>query len=67
MFPGKLTVFSELRVGGGLQELAVSKVNRKLYIGNGSREGLTVIETVAGRVAGFVDLAASPLGMTVID
>ncbi len=67
MFPGKLTVFSELRVGGGLQELAVSEVNRKLYIGNGSREGLTVIETVAGRVAGFIDLAASPLGMAVID
>jgi DNA-binding beta-propeller fold protein YncE len=67
MFPGELTVFSELRVGGGLQELAVSEVNRKLYIGNGSREGLTVIETVAGLVAGFVDLAASPLGMTVID
>lgn len=67
LFSGQLFVFSELFIGGTPLEMAASALNRQLYVGAGTRKGLTVIETVSNQVAGFVDLAASPLGLAVLD
>jgi DNA-binding beta-propeller fold protein YncE len=67
MFPGQLLVSREIVVGGKPLEISTSENNRWLYVGNGEKEGVTVIDETSKRIMGFIELETAPLGMTAID
>jgi DNA-binding beta-propeller fold protein YncE len=67
MFPGQLIVSREILVGGKPLEITSSKNTHWLYVGNGAKEGVTVIDETSKRIMSFIELDTAPLGMTVID
>ena len=67
MFPGQLVISQEIFVGGKPLEISTSENNRWLYVGNGAKEGITIIDETSKRIMNFIGLETVPLGMTVID
>jgi YVTN family beta-propeller protein len=67
MFPNQLNVVNEIRVGGKPLEIIATQDRFNIYVGNDDMGGLTIIDSASNFVIGFVDLAASPLGLAIYD
>jgi DNA-binding beta-propeller fold protein YncE len=64
--PGQFAAYKEIPLGGTPLEMAVAKNQRWLYVGEKESMGLRIVDPTSGQVAGFIELGAVPLGLSVL-
>jgi DNA-binding beta-propeller fold protein YncE len=67
MQPGNLSVSREIPLNGKPLEMAVSENRGWIYVGNGTRGGISLIDSTSNMLSKYIDLKAVPSGIVIIE